>query len=433
METLISPIRTKSGAALRGCALASRLEEELSHGMSSAARLLFICGGLIALATFAHAQFRDDFGGTEVDGWFTMTGDGDAKMEFVPRGGFARMEIDSTKDRNGVWWTIIKRDISASLDLAMLADPDYELRVEARVRASHAPRRVNFMLNTNRTTNYHEHLREYDIADTDVWHVISMTTHNFDARTGDTVFVQLGVTDWGPGKCYLDIDYYRADVVRRDEAAPVLGEPLVYHPEIRPVSAFAHHPGVTHDSVLNKHFPDVNFNDWHVAQAGGDPARVLTVNGDQWIALRWDFGSLKRAKADGAGMLELTTHSLAIGGDYVAQFGKDLGEEFGKIRVIEILGGDPEWDQRSVTLNSLMSGHEYEDVFNLQMTIDLELASEPGAKAWFTLPRPVMQRLLNGTTKGLLIRQLGALSGTIYASEDGSGRGPVLHFNTRSE
>jgi hypothetical protein len=433
METLISGIRTKSGADHRWRALASRVVEELSHGMSTVPGLLFIGSALIAFATEAPAQFRDDFNGPKTDGWFTMAGDGDAKVEFVQMDGFARMAVDSTPDRTGVWWTIIKRDVTASLDLAKLADPAYELRVEARVRPSHAPRRVNFMLNTDRTTDFHEHLREYDLADASGWHVISMTTRDFDARPGDTVFVQLGVTDWGPGKFHLDIDYYRADVVRRDEAAPDLGEPLVYHPEVPPVSAFVHHLGVTHDSVLNKHFPDVNFNDWHVAQAGGDPARVLTVNGDQWIALRWDFGSLKRAKAKGAGVLELTTHSLAFGGDYVALFGKDLGEEFGKIRVIEILGGDPEWDQRSVTLNSLMSGREYEDVFNLQMTIDLELAAEPGGKAWFTLPRPVMQRLLDGTTKGLLIRQLGALSGTIYASEDASGRGPVLHFNTRSE
>jgi hypothetical protein len=41
-----------------------------------------------------------------------------------------------------------------------------------------------------------------------------------------------------------------------------------------------------------------------------------------------------------------------------------------------------------------------------------------------------MQRLLDGRTKGLLIRPLGALAGTIYASENQAGGGPVLHFNT---
>lgn len=385
---------------------------------------------LLAALTSGRAQFRDDFDGPKIDGWFTMTGDGDARIDFASMDGFARINVDATHDQHGVWWTLIKRDITANIDLAKLADPAYELRVEARVRASHAPRRVNFMLNTNRTTNYHEHLREFDIADTTEWHVISFTTRNFDALPGDTVFVQFAITDFGPSEYHVDIDYYRADVVRPGDAGPDLGEPLVYHPDVPPVAVFAHHPGVTHDSVLNKHFPDVNFNDWHVAEPGGGTARVLTVNGDQWVAMRWDFGELKGAKAAGAGVLELTTQSLATGGKYIEHWGRDFGEEFGKIHVIEILGGDPAWNQETVTLNSLMQGRDYADVFNTQMTIDLELAAEPGGKAWFTLPRPVMQRLLDGTTKGILIRPLGALSGTIYGSENAAGNGPVLHFNT---
>ena len=388
---------------------------------------------LIAGLSSGLAQFRDDFDGAKIDGWFTMTGDGDARIEFVPMDGFARINVDATHDEHGAWWTLIKRDITSSIDLAKLADPAYELRVEARVRSSHAPRRVNFMLNTNRTTNYHEHLREFDIADTDRWHVISFTTRNFDARPGDTVFVQFCVTDFGPDKYHVDLDYYHADVVKRDEVGPDLGEPLVYHPDVAPVSSFAHHLGVAGDSVINKHFPDVNFNDWHVAEPGGGNARSLTVNGDQWIVLRWGFGALKGAKAAGAGELELTTQSLAIGGKYIEHWGQDFGEEFGKVHVIEILGGDPAWDQEKVTLNSLMQGRDYADVFNTQMTIDLELAAEPGGKAFFTLPRPVMQRLLDGTTKGILIRPLGALSGSVYASENPAGNGPVLHFNTAAQ
>ncbi|HKE94206.1 MAG TPA: hypothetical protein VKB34_07885, partial [Povalibacter sp.] len=135
-------------------------------------------------------------------------------------------------------------------------------------------------------------------------------------------------------------------------------------------------------------------------------------------------------KADGAGLLELTTASLQLGGKYIEALGKDFGEEFGKIHVIEILGGDPAWDQQTVSYNSLTRGGRYEDVFNTQMTIDLEMAEKPGEKSFFTLPRPVMQRLLDGTTKGLLIRPLGALVGSVYASESADGTGPKLHFNT---
>ncbi len=187
---------------------------------------------------------------------------------------------------------------------------------------------------------------------------------------------------------------------------------------------------MAHDSVIRADFPTVNFNDWQVAGADG-PARVLTVDGSQWIVLRWDFGSLRGQRADGAGVLELTTHSLALGGNYNAAFGRDLGEEFGKIHVIEIIGGDPAWDQKTVTYASLLQGKPYAEVFNTQMIIDLELASAPGGKAFFTLQRPVMQRLLDGRSKGILIRPLGALSGTIYGSENRTGHGPVLHFNTQ--
>jgi hypothetical protein len=383
---------------------------------------------LLGLAPLAHAQFVDSFDGP-VKGWFTGTGDGTPTMALEQHDGFVRYKVDARQDKYGIWWTFIKRDVAASLDVTKLADPAYELRVEARVRASHAPRRVNFMLNTQRTTDFHEHLREYELPDTTGWHVISMTTRDFDAVPGDSVFVQFCMTDWGPGEYYVDIDYYRADVVRRDRAGPDAGEPLVYHPRIPPVSTFKHHIPAAHDSVIQADFPQVNFNDWHVEQAGGS-ARVLTVGAGQWIVMRWELGELRGRKADGAGLLELTTTSLSIGGKYAAAMGKDLGEEFGKIRVIEIFGGGA-WDQETVTYDTFLANARYEDVFNTQMVIDLELATKPGEKAYFTLPRPVMQRLLDGTTKGLLIRPLGALAGSVYASEDVSGNGPMLHFTAR--
>jgi hypothetical protein len=39
-----------------------------------------------------------------------------------------------------------------------------------------------------------------------------------------------------------------------------------------------------------------------------------------------------------------------------------------------------------------------------------------------------MQRLLDGQTKGLVIKPLGALVTSVYASENGTN-GPVLHFD----
>ncbi|MBE2215820.1 MAG: hypothetical protein IAE82_18240 [Opitutaceae bacterium] len=377
-----------------------------------------------------HAQFLDGFDAPTIDGWFTLAGDGGATIAFEPHPdtGFARMRIDSRQDAHGVWWTIIKRDVSAHLDLAKLRDPEYELRVEARVRASHAPRRVNFMINTQRTTDFHEHLREYDIADTDGWHTISMTTRNLDAGPGDQVFVQLGVTDWGSGQCHLDIDTYRADVVRRGTAD--VGEPLVYHPAPVAPAGFAQHLPAAHDSVVRLDYPKVNFNGWRT-DLGSGPVPVLTVTANQWVVMRWDFSAWRGRTVDGAGVLELTTASLALGGDYVGAFGEDLGIEFGKIRVYEILGGDPAWDQTSVTYASLLRGEAAETVFNGQMVIDYDLTPEPGGRTLLTLPRPVMQRLVDGRTRGLVIRPLGAIAATVFASEDTQRRGPVLHFSLK--
>jgi hypothetical protein len=393
-------------------------------------KLLFFTLILI-IPGISQAQFLDGFDKEDIEGWFFFTGDGDATMDFVQKDHYARIFVDATGDRHNVWWAIIKRDVSSYLDLQKLETPDFELRVEARVRVSNAPRRINFMINTNRTTNYHEHLMEYDIPDTTGWHTISMTTKNLDAVPGDTLYVQLGVTDWGLGKYYVDVDYYRADIVNVDIAGPDKGEPLPYHPPVPGTDTFSHKLAVTHAALINSDFPDVKFNDWHI-KAQGRNVPVLTVSANQWAVLRWDFGSYAESKADGAALLELTTQSILRGGDYISTYGNDLGMEFGKVRVIEILGADPVWDEEEVTYSSLIQGKGLSEVFNSQMVFDAELAEEPGSKNYITISRPVLQRLLNGETKGLLIKPLGALIVSFYKSGNETGNfGPKLHFNIR--
>ena len=397
--------------------------------MLSLLRTLALASPLLAAPVLCHAQFLDQFDQPKIDGWFTMTGDGFATAEFVPASGYATLRIDATRDPYGVWWALIKRDIAPALDVAKLAEPAHELRVEARIRSSHAPRRVNFMLNTQRTTDFHEHLREYDLPDTG-WHTISMTTRNFDARPGDNVYVQFCATDFGPERYEIEVDYYRADVVRSAEAGPDLGEPLVYHPPVPGLASLAHHLPVAHDSQIHADFPDVNFNDWHAATAAG-PARILTVDPHQSPILRWDFSQLPNRTATGAGVLELTTFCAPQGGKYIAHFGEDLGVEFGRLHVFEILGGDPAWDQDTVTYNSLLQGRDPKEAFNTQMIQDVDIAPAPGGKTYVMLPRPVLQRLLDGTTKGLVLRPLGAINASFYASEDRTpGAAPTLHFST---
>ena len=215
---------------------------------------------LLFFSSINHAQFIDNFDGNKIKGWFFFTGDGHATMDFVPMNGFARIIVDGTKDRDNVYWTLIKNDVTKYLDLYKLKDTTYQLRVEARVRLHNAPRRLNFMVNTNRTTNYHIDLMEYDIPDTTGWHVISMTTKRFDAHPGDTVYVQLCATDFGLSKYYVDIDYYKADIVNVKEAGPDKGVLVPYHPPIPNTNTFANHLATAQDCLINSIYPDVNFN-----------------------------------------------------------------------------------------------------------------------------------------------------------------------------
>lgn len=371
----------------------------------------------------AAAQFVDNFDRDSHDDYLLMTGDGTPTMTLTARDGHGRIAIDATRDRHNVWWTILKRDVSDELDLALLSDPAYALRVEARVKISAAPRRVNFMVVTQRTTDFHQHLREFDIADTTAWHTISMLTRDLDVRPNDTLYVQFCATDLGPATYVVELDYFRADVVRTDEAGPEQGEPLVYHPDIPELSTFGHALPVAESAVVSPEYPEVNFGDWGVRGESGAEAPVVTVAREQYALLRWDLTALAGRRADGAGVLELTTQSLASGGRYRAAYGDQLGEEFPKVRIVEVLGGNPAWRRDAVTWeNFLQSGREDARV-NGQMVSDVTVTPGAGGKTYVTLSRPVLQRLLDGTTTGLIVQPLGLITASFYADT------PTLHLN----
>ena len=396
-------------------------------------RGLYIGALLLLVSGVCKAQFLDNFDKKEIEGWFFFTGDGYATMDFVQQEeGYASIYIDATQDPHNLWYAITKRDISPYLDLKKLKGPDTELRVEARVRIHNAPRRVNFMVNTQRTTDYHHDLMEFELPDTN-WHVISMTTRNLDAVPGDSLYVQFNVTDFGWEKYQVDIDYLKADIINVQKAGPDKGIQIPYHPPVPALNSFSHHVAVKQDALINSDYPEINLNDWQVREKEG-VARVLTVGGNQWAILRWDLEKFKGAKAEGAALLEITTQAVATGGNYVEVFGEQFGEEFPRIRVIEIFGGPAAWDQEDVTYDNFMQGKAYAAIFNPQMIYDIEVDDRPGSKNLITISQPVMQRLLDGTTKGLLIRPLGAINASFYASENQEGEmAPKLHFNNKEE
>lgn len=393
------------------------------------ARSALLLAAVVLVSLPAAGQFLDDFRGPGlpkdpdgIRGWAYFSGEGNAVMDFVQGDGYASIFVDATKDRRNVWWALIKHRISDGLDLARLRDSRHELRIEARVRASHAPRRINLHLNTQKTVDFHSHLMEFDIPKPNEWHVISMTTRDFRAEPGDTVNGQLALIDWGLGKYRLDVDYFKVDVVDPVSVGPDLGEPIPYHPPVADPKIFSHRIAVAQDGMVDSENPDVNLGKWRISE-GENEISLESVGGALSAILRWDFSEFAGKKTAGSGLLELTTHS-------VERTSKDI-PDFGLIRVVEILGGEPGWNRGTISWNSLLRGAPPDFVLCPQMIIDWPVSEGDGAKTYLTISRPVLQRLIDGRTLGIAVRPLGAIHAAFYSKEFENGKFAArLLFNT---
>jgi hypothetical protein len=388
-------------------------------------RRFFIAVVLFLAANGAEGQFLETFDNpllrvdpSGVNGWSFFAGDGQAMVDFRATGeGHASILVDATSDRRNIWWALIKHRVSEDLDLERLARPGWELRIETRIRPSHAPRRVNLHVNTQRTTDFHSHLMEFDLPEAGRWHTISMTTRGFSVRPGDNVNAQMALMDWGRGTYRVDVDYLRVDVVKVAQTEPDLGEPLPYHPPIPDAETFEHAVRAAESAVIDVANPDVNLGEWSVLE-GGLRRRLLTVGGTTWVVLRWNLEAFAGRRVVGHSLLELTTHSVQRNAEEI--------KDFGLVRVVEILDGDPSWKRDSVTVSSLLAGEAFEDVFNPQMIIDWPVTEGEGGKTWFTISRPVLQRLVDGRTHGLAIAPLGSI---VASFSTGESDGPRLIFN----
>jgi len=389
-----------------------------------------LVGVALALTGRTFAQFVDNFDGPSVQldpsgtaGWLFQAGDGTATMDLRQGGpGYASVFVDGTTDKRGIWWALMERKASDKMDLSLMQRPGHEFRIEARVRSSHAPRRINLQIQTQRTTDYDSNLMEFDIPDTSNWHTFSMTTHGFDAKPGDTIFGHLALMDWGLEKYRLDIDYIKVDMVAAASAGPDLGEAVPYHPPIANPKNFNQKIKVAADSSIDIENTDVRMNDWYVQDADGKRVNLLTVDGTHYVILRWDLRQFAGKKVVGHGLLELTTHS-------VQQKAERL-KDFGIVRVVEILGGDPNWDQTTVTTDSFCHYEPLNRVLNTQMIIDWPITEGDGGKTFLTIGHPVLQRLIEGKTLGIAIKPLGALNASFYSMEDEGGKASAqLYFN----
>jgi hypothetical protein len=393
-----------------------------------------LCRILVLICLWAApalAQFRDDFNGPTVKtdregitGWTFFSGDGRAAMDFRQGGrGFASILVDASRDRRNVWWALIERRVLENLDLGRLQQPGRALRIEARLRVSHAPRRVNLQILTQRTPDDESNLMEFDIAEAMKWNTISLTVPRLDAVPGDSLIAHLALMDWGLGKYRVDLDYIKVDLVDVAEAGPDVGEAVPYHPPVPAAASFICEARAGQYATIDLEDKDLNLGDW-VALDGDNKIALLAVGASQITILRWDLSAWKGKKTAGQGLLELTTRALE-------RKAEDL-KDFGLVRLVEILGGDPAWGRKTVTTARLCRGQEISRVLNPQMIIDWPIRSGDGGKTYFVIPKPVLQRLLDGKTLGLALLPLGAIHAAFYTGENqGAKAGPRLLFNTK--
>jgi len=399
-------------------------------GIKNSIRILI---AIILFSSTLFAQFIDDFNDksffydtTGINGWNYFTGDGNAKMSFSSIGnGISRIFVDATGDKENIWWALIKRGISDSLDLTPFENPKTEFRVEAKIKVNSSPKRVNLHLNTQRTTDFHSHLMEFDIPDTNNWHIISMTTKDFDVKPGDTVFAQLALMDWGLKKYNVCLDYLKVDIVNVDSILSDEGVQVPYHPPVKSPDDFTIHLPILQDATIDLKYYDLNFNNWS-SQDNNNRIILLSVSGNQYVILKWDLAQFKGMKVIESGLLELTTYSLERSPEYE--------KDFGMIRVSEIIGGEKNWNQESVTYDNLCAGQTLNNVINSQMIIDVEVNQEHDGKNFITISNPVLQRMIDGKTLGLAIRPLGAVVASFYSMENNNEKASAkLYLNIKKD
>ncbi|REL24139.1 hypothetical protein DYD21_19355 [Rhodohalobacter sp. SW132] len=364
-------------------------------------------------------QFLETFDSSPSTEWRTPTGDGEAESDLLFENGSATFVVDATNDRRNIWWAIMQTTVSEQLDLEQLADPSYELRIEARVRTSHAPRRINLHLNTQRTTDFHSHLVEFDLPDTTKWHTVSMTTSGFDGRPGDTVNGHIALMDWGNEIYRLEVEYFRVDIVNTDEAEPDHGEQVVYPPPEPEPDQFEHTVPVADAGMIDRQFPGINMSGWRFGNRS-----VLTTDATKMILMRWELDEYKDKNVSGYGMLELTPFHTA------KTVGADI-PEYDQVRLVEVLGGDSSWNRDEVTFDSFTHGQPLNRVLNPQMIIDIDLPETMDQPVQIHIPRPVLQRMVEGKTKGIALYPLGPLHASFYFENRQDGKHqPRLYFNT---
>lgn len=372
------------------------------------------------------ASFNDPFSSDDtlhINAWRAFSGDGNATIAIQQGDGFLEVEVDATEDIYNVWWAIINRSVTDHLDLEQLAKPGYELRMEAKIRSSHAPRRVNLSFNTQRTTDYHSHLMEYDIPEPDTWRVISLTTRDFDGQPGDQINCQMALMDWGLESYQVDVDYVKVEVVRGIESTNDLGEPIPYHPPAPSPSSFTHILACASAATIDSTHPDRIFS--HQSQSVVESKQeVLSVGGSQVTLLNWKFQDLHDYKVSGPAVLELTTSSVS--------YPEQKQDDIGLLRVSELYSKSI-WTEATASWNQIHQGQSTAQIINPQMIIDHAIAPTTGDTNFIVLSQPAVRRLLNESSSGIALSPLGDIHAEFFGTHGPEAFQPKLYLNLEKQ
>jgi len=373
-------------------------------------------GGQLLFGSF-YEGFDEATGGFSaqgIPGWNSFHGDGNVLFEQRIHGGVATLQVNALQDKRNIWYALTHKDISSFLDLEDLARDDRELRIEARVRASHAPRRCNLYL---AHYPYHDHLREFDLPDTE-WHVISMTTRDWQVQPDSGLIAQVSMMDWGVGDYYrLEIDYVKVEIVDPRNIEPDSPLQVRYRPPLADPGSFNTLLPASSTVMVDREYPERSMDGW-TWERKGEAVELISVDESKVALISWDFEDIDPEDIVGEGQLSITAFGLARL--------SDSEKDFGEIRISEILN-PADLSLAAKGYSAFLGLHSEAYLINSQTTVDTKVNAD--GETVVTLSNPVLKRLASGESKGLAIRALGLIDAHFYPA--GSPEAPVLRVHLK--
>jgi len=384
---------------------------------NSMAVMIFTIIPLLCIAQY-RVDFNGDYQGFEPNNlkdWRTATGDGNIIFRQKFEEGSVALSIDPLRDKKNIWYAFMHQSISDHIDFEKLKQPGYELRMEAKVMPSHAPRRINMYLSSLDSGGF---LREFDLDKANEWHTISMVTSGFDFDPNIPLMTQVSMMDWGISEIYeLKIDYIKVDLVKVTDDPKQFGEPLIYRPSLKTADVYPEILLPSKNAMIDSKMPNEALTGWSDEVEG--KAGVLQVDQSKTVLLQWDFSKYKGKKVAEAGQLELSTNTLLRK--------RNSQKDFGEIRCSEILNVVDPWDDATVTYNSFLGDNAYYEAIVSQCIVDTKVNPQKNGKTVVSISRRVLQRLLDGKTDGIALKALGLISASFFDTEN-EALAPKLRF-----